>query len=74
MSENPVSNLTLEEARNRLLELVRLLEHDAVTLDQLPETIREARMLLDHCGEKLRTLSDDTKKAGGDLWEERSAT
>lgn len=72
MSEKPITELTLEEARKRLLELVRMLEHDAVTLDQLPDTIREARALLEHCGEKLRTLSDETKKAGGDLWEERN--
>ncbi len=70
MPDKPIAELTLTEARARLQELVDQLEKDTVELDQLPQTIGEAKQLLDHCEEKLRTIGDAAKEAGGSWWPE----
>lgn len=57
--------LSLTDARNQLSALVEKVERNEVSLDQLPEAIRQARMLLEYCDEKLRTISAEANEAGG---------
>ena len=57
--------LSLTDARNQLTALVEKVERNEVALDELPEAIRQARLLLEYCDEKLKTISAESTAAGG---------
>lgn len=65
MSYNIPSGLSLTDARNQLTALVEKIERNEVPLDELPEAIRQARLLLEYCDEKLKTISSESTNAGG---------
>jgi exodeoxyribonuclease VII small subunit len=56
------SSTTYEEALQRLKEIVRKLEQKEVKIDELSETVIEAKELVDFCRKKLDKTEDDIKK------------
>jgi len=65
MSYRIPEGLSLTEARTQLSSLVERIERNEVELDQLPEAIAQARMLIEYCDVKLKSISEETKAAGG---------
>lgn len=53
---------TYEEALQRLKEIVRKLEQKEVKIDELSETVIEAKELVDFCRKKLDKTEEDIKK------------
>lgn len=53
---------TYEEALHRLKEIVRKLEQKEVKIDELSETVIEAKELVDFCRKKLDKTEEDIKK------------
>lgn len=56
------SSTTYEEALQRLKEIVRKLEQKEVKIDELSETVIEAKELVDFCRKKLDKTEEDIKK------------
>lgn len=56
------STTTYEEALQRLKEIVRKLEQKEVKIDELSETVIEAKELVDFCRKKLDKTEEDIKK------------
>ena len=52
---------TYEEALHRLKEIVRKLEQKEVKIDELSETVIEAKELVDFCRKKLDKTEEDIK-------------
>lgn len=55
-------NLTYEEALQRLKDIVSKLELKEVKIDNLSETVIEAKELVDFCRKKLDKTEEDIKR------------
>ena len=54
--------MTYEEALKKLNEIVGKLERKEVKIDELSETVIEAKKLVDFCREKLESTEEEIKK------------
>lgn len=55
-------NTTYEEALQRLKEIVNALEAKEIKIDNLSQTVIEAKELVDFCRKKLDQTEEDIKK------------
>ena len=58
-------SMKYENAVKRLEEIVRLMENGQLDLDQITEHLREAKMLVALCKEKLGKTQEDINKLLG---------
>lgn len=56
-------NLTYNEAYHELSKLVDQIEDDTIQLDTLAEKVKQAKMLIDYCETRLRTIEKDVEAA-----------
>jgi exodeoxyribonuclease VII small subunit len=62
MSKKDNPTLTYEEALSKLNTIVEKLERKEVKIDELSDTVSEAKSLVDFCREKLDRTEKDIKK------------
>jgi len=55
-------NLKYDEALEKLQEIVTLLERKEITIDELSGKVKEAKLLVELCREKLDETEDEIKK------------
>jgi exodeoxyribonuclease VII small subunit len=55
-------NLKYDEALEKLQEIVTLLERKEITIDELSGKVKEAKLLVEFCREKLDETEDEIKK------------
>lgn len=60
-------SLSYQEAFNRLQEIQRQIEGDALDVDELTTVLKEASGLLKFCKDKLLTVSKETQKILEDI-------
>jgi len=70
MSKKDNPTLTYEEALSKLNNIVEKLERKEVKIDELSDTVSEAKSLVDFCREKLDRTEKDIKKIIDDEDEE----
>lgn len=54
--------LKYDEALEKLQEIVTLLERKEITIDELSGKVKEAKLLVEFCREKLDETEDEIKK------------
>lgn len=54
--------LKYEEALSQLQEIVSLLERKEITIDELANKVKEAKLLVDFCREKLDSTENEINK------------
>ncbi len=62
MSKEHEEKMTYEEALSKLNGIVEKLERKEVKIDELSDTVAEAKRLVDFCREKLDRTEKDIKK------------
>lgn len=55
-------NLKYDEALEKLQEIVTLLERKEITIDELSGKVKEAKLLVEFCREKLNDTEEEIKK------------
>jgi len=55
-------DLKYDKALERLQEIVTLLERKEITIDELSGKVKEAKLLVDFCREKLDDTEEEIKK------------
>lgn len=53
--------MTYTDAYNRLQEIIQKLEGDAISVDELSALLKEAKELVQHCQERLRTIKSEVE-------------
>jgi exodeoxyribonuclease VII small subunit len=59
--QNQQSN-SYEAALNELQEILGKIENQAISLDELTEQTKKARMLIEYCRNRLRQIDTDTEQ------------
>jgi exodeoxyribonuclease VII small subunit len=59
ITQNQQSN-SYETALNELQEILGKIENQAISLDELTEQTKRARMLIEYCRNRLRQIETDT--------------
>ncbi len=59
MPENKFSNLSYEQALEKLQNIVDEIEQGNISIDQLSEKVKEAKALFEFCITKLTTIEKD---------------
>jgi exodeoxyribonuclease VII small subunit len=59
IQHNQPSN-SYESALNELQEILGKIENQAISLDELTEQTQRARMLIEHCRNRLRQIETET--------------
>lgn len=54
--------LTYDQALEQLQEIVHLLERKEITIDQLSDKVKTAKLLVDFCREKLDSTEEEINK------------
>jgi len=55
-------NLKYDEALKQLQEIVHLLEQKEITIDDLASKVKQAKLLVDFCREKLDSTEEEINK------------
>jgi len=55
-------NLKYDEALEQLQHIVRLLERKEITIDELAKKVKEAKLLVDFCRQKLDDTEEEINK------------
>ena len=60
MFQNNQQPNSYESALNELQEILGKIENQAISLDELTEQTQRARMLIEHCRNRLRQIETET--------------
>ena len=60
MFQNNQQLNSYESALNELQEILGKIENQAISLDELTEETKRARLLIEHCRSRLRQIEADT--------------